>query len=91
MISSMALMVRAVSTVDQSNWRCTRISGGDASEPRGGGWLAVLHAIRCRFGVRIIVGVDASTQLIVASDITLWRLIFLESSLPSCGVAPLHC
>ncbi len=58
----MALMVGAVSTVDQSNWRCTQISGGDASKRRGCGWLAVLHAIRYRFGVRISVGVDANTQ-----------------------------
>lgn len=59
----MALMVRAVSTVDKLNWRCTRISGGDASKRRGGGWLAILHAIRCRFGVRISVGVYANTHM----------------------------
>lgn len=54
----MALMARAVSMVDQRNWRCTQISGGDASKPptmwevSGGadGWR-----------VRISVGIDANT------------------------------
>ncbi|MCY1539946.1 hypothetical protein D9M68_755580 [compost metagenome] len=65
----MALRVCAVSTVDQANWRFTRIGGGVASrcrrcgKCRGCEWLAVLHAIRCRLGVRISVGVDANTQV----------------------------